>query len=73
MIQSGLASDPKDKALQTGAKVVQNIQRDGYDSDPEFHTYSKGVNYEFKLNRSVQAEIQEELSNYYKWKCVNFS
>jgi len=62
LIQSGLASDPKDKAAQTGAKIVQNRPRDGYDSDPEFHTYNKQINYEFQLRRSPQAEIQEEMS-----------
>lgn len=61
MIRSGLASNPKDQALQTGAKVVQNVQRDGYDSDPEFHTYSKDINYEFKLRGSGYND-QEEFS-----------
>lgn len=57
LIKTGLAYDPKDKGLQTGAKLVQNAaQRDGYDSDPEFHTYSKDINYEFRLNRTVQEE-----------------
>lgn len=64
LIQSGLASDPQNKGMQTGAKIIQNKPRDGYDSDPEFHTYSKQVNYEFKLNRSPQTgEIEEMRSS----------
>lgn len=45
-----LKGDPEDKEAQTIGKTVNyNHQRDGYDSDPEFHTYSKEVGYEFKL------------------------
>lgn len=52
MIDVALSSDPEDKAAQTTGKTINyNYQRDGYDSDPEFHTYSKEVEYEFKLPR----------------------
>lgn len=54
MIDVALGSDPEDKAAQTTGKTVNyNYQRDGYDSDPEFHTYSKEVGYEFKLPRGT--------------------
>jgi len=35
--------------------------RDGYDSDPEFHARSKDINYEFKLKRGDRDSEDESL------------
>ena len=54
ILAEALKDDPQDKGAQTIGKTVNyNHQRDGYDSDPEFHTYSKEVGYEFKLPRGT--------------------
>jgi len=52
MITSGLVSDQKTKGAQTGSRMLKPFERDGYESDPEFHAYSKDVSYDYQLNRS---------------------
>jgi hypothetical protein len=52
MIDEAVTLDPRELGTQTEPKIVEYIpNRDGYDSDPEFHTRSKDINYQFKVRR----------------------
>lgn len=61
LITSGIVKDQKSQGAQTGSKMLKPFERDGYESDPEFHTYSKEVSYDYKLNRSNINEVDVDI------------